>query len=83
VSGPAMIDRVIEEVRRVPEDRLAELYDFVHFFRKGLEAAEQRPADPMRFAGAWADMPEGEFLGLLSEITERRKRAFSRRRVGE
>jgi len=36
-------DRLAEEIRKIPEARLAEVFDFVHYFRLGLEAAGQAP----------------------------------------
>lgn len=35
-----MKSRLYEEIELIPEDRLAELYNFVHFFRLGLEKAQ-------------------------------------------
>jgi hypothetical protein len=80
MNEPALRDKVIEEIGRIPEDRLAELFDFVHFFRIGLEATELAPVEPMKFAGAWAEMAEETFQGLLVEVAKRRRGGFSRRR---
>jgi hypothetical protein len=72
---------VIEEIRLVPKDRLREIYDFIHFFRLGLETVRSRDAteDIMRFAGCWQDMADDEFEDFSQEIAERRKQAFSGR----
>lgn len=34
--------KVIEEINRIPEDKLTELYDFIHFFRVGLETGNRK-----------------------------------------
>lgn len=76
----AMREQVIEELRQVPEDRLTEIYDLIHFFRLGLQSAQTGGGDVMRFAGAWAGMPEAQFEGFLAEIAARRATAFAGRR---
>ncbi len=37
----------------------------------------------MKFAGAWQDMPEATFNDFLTEVQQRRRFAFSRRRNRE
>ncbi|NJN22069.1 MAG: hypothetical protein HC812_13905 [Leptolyngbya sp. RL_3_1] len=32
------LSRVIDEIKRIPQDRLSEVYSFIHFFRLGLES---------------------------------------------
>ena len=74
-------DKVIDEIKLIPEQRLDELYDFVHFFRLGLQEPHGRIKDDiMAFAGSWADLPEEIFQDITREIGERRTRAFSGRR---
>lgn len=29
--------QIMDEIKHIPEDKLAELYDFVHYFRLGLQ----------------------------------------------
>ena len=41
-----MIDKIVQELRDIPEDKLAEIYDLIHYFRIGLEresSAEETP----------------------------------------
>lgn len=43
-----LIDKIIQELRDIPEDKLAEIYDIIHYFRLGLESelsAEETPAE--------------------------------------
>jgi hypothetical protein len=77
------ITNIIEEIKLIPEDKISELYDFIHFYRLGLETVREDTADIMRFAGCWEDMPEEEFQDFLEEIEERRQQTFSRRREYE
>lgn len=30
-------EQIIEEIKQIPREKLAEVYDFVHYFRLGLE----------------------------------------------
>ena len=75
-------DKILAELEKIPETKLAELYDIIYRFRLGLER-EQRENPTMKLAGAWADMPVERFQSLLDEIGTRRQQAFSRRRADE
>jgi hypothetical protein len=72
-------NKVIEEIRLVPENKLPELYNFIHFFRLGLEADKRDVKKSMRFAGCWEDMTDKEFSEFREEISERRRQAFAGR----
>lgn len=71
--------KVIEEIRLVPKERLSELYDFIHFFRIGLETVVYEKDEIMRYAGCWQDMTDEEFQELSDEMIKRRRQKFSRR----
>ena len=71
---------ILEEIQRIPEERLAEVYAILHYFRVGLEASQNKGRSVMQFAGCWQDMPEETFASFLEEVTVRRQVAFSRRR---
>lgn len=75
--------RVIDEIKRIPENKLSEVYDFLHFFRIGLQKSKGHVEQIMKFAGCWNDMSEEVFNDFFEEITQRRKMAFSRRRRSE
>jgi hypothetical protein len=38
-------NKLMDEIRLIPEARWAEVFDFIHFFRLGVEAAANPPAD--------------------------------------
>ncbi len=75
--------KVIREVELIPEDRLADVYTLLHYFRIGLQSAEKQGRSVMQFAGCWEDMPSESFDSFLHEVGERRRRAFSGRRSDE
>ncbi|MEW6380727.1 MAG: hypothetical protein AB1611_14120 [bacterium] len=76
-------DKVIEEIDLIPEHKLSEIYDLVHYFRIGLQQSKEGANPIMKFAGCWQDMPDEEFTEFLEEIGQRRKHAFSGRRNNE
>lgn len=76
-------NKVMEEIKLVPEYKLSEIYDFIHYFRIGLQKSKGNMEQIMKFAGCWKDMPDKVFNDLLDEIRQRRGQAFSRRRSGE
>lgn len=75
--------KVLEEIDLVPEDKLPQVYDFIHYFRLGLETSRGDTDRIMQFAGCWQDMPDDMFAEFLEEVAKRRERAFSRRRGSE
>jgi len=72
-------DKVMEEIKLIPENKLPEIYSVIHFFRLGLEIGTKAPEKIMRFAGSWEDMNEKEYNEFSDEISQRRNQAFSRR----
>jgi len=40
MNGSEIQMRVIDEIRLIPQENLPELYDFIHFYRLGLETAQ-------------------------------------------
>jgi len=75
--------RLTEEISLIPQNKLSELYDFIHFYRVGLETAQNTAEEIMGFAGCWGDMQDGDFENFLEDIAERRRTAFSGRRKCE
>jgi len=85
-STDQLRQKLHQEILDIPESRLQEIYDVIHFFRLGLRQSgsqEQHTTKPdvMRFAGAWEDMPN--FEGFENELKERRQNAFTSRRSDE
>lgn len=82
----AIRDKLMDEVKLIPEHKLSEVYDFIHYFRIGLQQFKENMGQIiqiMQFAGCWKDMPEEVFNEFLEEVGQRRKQAFSRRRRSE
>jgi hypothetical protein len=52
-------EKLREEILNIPDSRLQEVFDFIHYFRLGLESDQPYAAhDIMRYAGAWEDMQD-------------------------
>ncbi|WP_292708003.1 MULTISPECIES: hypothetical protein [unclassified Nostoc] len=39
-----LIQKIVQELQDIPEDKLAELYDVIHYFRLGLVKNVHNPA---------------------------------------
>ncbi|MEA5419495.1 hypothetical protein VB712_09680 [Spirulina sp. CCNP1310] len=77
-------NKVLQEIDLIPEDRLIDLYNFIHDFRLGLEKSQKTNNKPISaFAGCWQDMPDEIFNDFTTEIKQRRQQAFTRRRGDE
>lgn len=72
--------KLLEEIEKFPKDRLGELYDFIHFFRLGLQTKTPDAGKIIQFAGSWKDMQEEDFSEFMGDIAARRKAAFASRR---
>lgn len=38
-----LIDQIVKELRNIPEDKLAEIYDIIHYFCLGLDRETPQP----------------------------------------
>ncbi|MEH2215316.1 hypothetical protein [Nostoc sp.] len=38
-----LIQKIVQELQDIPEDKLAELYDLIHYFRLGLSQERTQP----------------------------------------
>jgi len=75
-------EKIIKEVEKIPEDKIAELYDVIHFFRIGVESQKKVIKDSkqaiLNFFGIWRDISPEEAT-VLDEIQSRRERTFRER----
>ncbi|MGC9524285.1 MAG: hypothetical protein ACP5D7_01960 [Limnospira sp.] len=60
-----LIEKIIQELRDIPEDKLAEIYDLIHYFRLGLSREIDQPRTPGLLAETLSDsffdpLPEEE-----------------------
>ena len=74
--------KLIEELQRIPDDKLTQLYGLVHHFRVEAESGD-RSLETMQFAGCWADLPDSIYAEFLEDLPTRRQQAFSQRRNRE
>lgn len=83
MEGLVIRNRVMEEIKFIPEHKLAEVYDFIHYFRVGLQKSKATIDQITQFAGCWNDMSEDVFNDFSEETKHRRNQAFARRRSDE
>ncbi len=62
-----LIQKIVQELQDIPEDKLAELYDLIHYFRLGLSTERTQPRTPGLLKGQLGDaffepLPEEELL---------------------
>ena len=41
-------EQLIEEIKQIPDDKLAEVYDVIHYFRLGLTQEKQTESQPQQ-----------------------------------
>lgn len=83
MKGLGLRDKVMKEIKLIPEHELSEIYDLIHYFRIGLQQSKKDTSQIMKFAGCWQEMSDEVFSEFLDEIDQRRQQTFSRRRSSE
>ena len=58
-----LIEKIYKELQYIPEDKLAEIYDLIHYFRLGLGQNQIQPRIPGLLTGILGDA----FFEPLSE----------------
>jgi hypothetical protein len=75
-------EKIIKEVEKIPEEKIAELYKVIHLFRTGIKsrkrAVKDRRIEALKFFGIWKDMSSEE-SAVLDEIQARRKQTYRER----
>ena len=49
--------QLIEEIKQIPTDKLAEIYDLIHYFRLGLSQAKQPQKTTTKFFETYISHP--------------------------
>lgn len=60
-----LIQKIVQELQDILEDKLAEIYDIIHYFRLGLDREAAQPRTPGILTGKLSDaffepLPEEE-----------------------
>ncbi|AFZ46355.1 hypothetical protein Cyast_0375 [Cyanobacterium stanieri PCC 7202] len=60
-----LIDKIIEELQEIPEDKLSQIYDIIHYFRLGINSQKLQPRSPGLLKGKLGEaffepLPESE-----------------------
>ncbi len=50
-----LIQKIVQELQDIPEDKLAEIYDLIHYFRLGLGLKKPQPRTPGLLTGQLGD----------------------------
>ena len=50
-----MLQKIIQKLQNIPEDKLAQLYDLIHYFRLGLRRERTQPRTPGLLTGQLGD----------------------------
>lgn len=76
-------EKVVDEIKQIPEERQQQILDVIHQFRIGLQVSKKKTHKIGNYAGCWKDMPEDMYRDFLNEVNQRRHTAFSGRRDHE
>lgn len=65
-----LIQKIIQELKDIPEEKLTEIYDLIHDFRLGLNQEDTQPRTPGLLIGQGKDFIHVHHLIPLSEINQ-------------
>ena len=84
MSAAIIKSKLINEIYLIPDDKILELYNFIHYFRLGTQKVETKTKkDLLSYSGSWKEMDAEVFDDYLLDIVKRRRKAFSGRRGNE
>ena len=68
-----MIQKIIDELNEIPEEKLAQIYDLIHYFRLGLNQQNDLPRTPGLLRGSldeafFEPLPEEELQQWEKDI---------------
>jgi hypothetical protein len=55
LSPNMLIDKIIQELQDIPEDKLSQIYDIIHYFRLGINSQKPQPRTPGLLKGQLGD----------------------------
>ena len=80
MDSSQLMAQVLQEVQRIPAERLPEVYRLIHAFRVQTEAETHSPNSIMQFAGSWSNLSDETYdetyADLIKDIETRRQQAF-------
>jgi len=74
-------EKIFQEIKLIPEEKLADVYALLHHFRLSLKVSQTKLRPVMHYAGIWQDMPADIFAEFTVGVSVRRQQAFSGRRA--
>jgi hypothetical protein len=84
MSSVMIRTQLIDEINLIPDRKLSEIYNFIRYFRLGIEKETvKNKKDSLSYAGSWQKMSTELFDEYMSDMADRRKNAFSNRRSNE
>ncbi len=76
--------KLINEIDLIPDEKLLEVYHFIHYFRLGTQKVETKSKkNLLSYSGSWKKMDAEVFDDYMLDIVKRRREAFSDRRNNE
>ena len=68
-----IIQKIIDELNEIPEDKLDQIYELIHYFRLGLNQQTDQPRTPGLLKGSLGDaffepLPESELQQWEKDI---------------
>ena len=73
-------EKLFDEISKIQDEKVPEIFEFLHYFRLGLGIKASNPQKILQLAGSWNDMSENDFEDFLNDVKTRRKNAFISRR---
>jgi hypothetical protein len=71
MSQLEMREKVIEELSKIPDEQMENIYEFIRHIRTEPQNSRANADKIMGFAGCWSDMPDNAFSEFIQEMGDR------------
>ena len=69
---------ILKELKNIPEERLEELYQYIHSLNPRKKGSDQLRKKILSFAGSFSDMSKKEYKDFLQQTKKTRTKLFVR-----
>ena len=73
------VNSIIKEVNELPQEKLDEVYAYVHSINNPSKKRKNQRRKILSFAGAFSDMSSSEYAGFIKNTSLTRKSLFDRK----
>jgi len=75
---PITYQTIINEINQIPVAFLQDVYQIVHNYQVKVNHKDRNRDEILKFAGAWSDMSDSDFMDMTNEMKKNENDLFNR-----